>query len=110
MRHMATAARAPGSVEVTEYARTYAEQAGLHNSPRSAIIVRCGVPAPELYEIGGSDFVDGGLSRAFVVVNLVVGGGPRSFASFAGRSHSSSLSGWSRRSSCVRGSAPRRAQ
>src|SRR5436309_2505988 len=59
MRHMATAARAPGSVEVTEYARTYAEQAGLHNSPRSAIIVRCGVPAPELYEIGGSDFVDG---------------------------------------------------
>ena len=77
---------------------------------RCAIIVGCGVSAPELYDVGGSDFVEGGLSRMLVVVNLVVGDGPGSFASFAGRLHSWSLSGWLRRSSCVRGSPPRRAQ
>src|SRR5439155_16879599 len=78
--------------------------------PPSAIIVRCGVPVPELYDVSAGGLVDAGPSRALVVANLIVGDGPRSFASFAGRLHSSSLSGWSRRSSSVRGSPPRRAQ
>jgi hypothetical protein len=48
--------------------------------------VGCGVSAPELYDVGGSDFVEGGLSRALVVANLTAGEGPESFVSFGRRS------------------------